>query len=629
MDKGKKIFFANLFLFFIAVMIAFVAGFFVLKSINETSAQTDEESNPPKISDIEIADISATSTTIKWNTDKLSDSLVNFGLNKRYGVVREPRFDKTEHKVILDELLPNTTYFFRVTSSDEEGNQGISSDYNFTTPADLSMRDGGDERKYTDEVMEEILKLLKELTTDEEDIKEQTGSEEMEEALEMLYKISETIDVEDEEVKNKTRYINETLEDILQKIKQLMADDGEKNIDEFDEGAIGEMLEMLKKVTDVVSDEDEVLKGKQTGELEGGVDSMEYVSLEEVMEMIESISSQEELEQIEEAVQNRAEDILLPPTIILDYADIEVGTTYAIISWKTDKDSNTVVSLAHEDDYNEAYENPYTWNEGYPEEMVKDHYVEIQGLEPATVYHFQVSSKSALDLTGRSEDKTFRTKAIAPEIYNAQVTKIEEESAIVKWSTNVPCSSVVKYTNLNDNKEKMEGNSSYLTVHSMQLSNLVFDTYYSVVVSVESEDGEQSESMPLTFITVRDRHAPEISKVNTESTIYPGSDNKIQTIVSWRTDEPAKCQLFYHQGLIMTDEAKFLPQEEDYTVKHVEVVTNFLPSSVYKYWIECSDEAENTKKSEDFTMLTPTQEESIIDIIIKNFESQFSWMKRK
>ena len=38
-----------------------------------------------------------------------------------------------------------------------------------------------------------------------------------------------------------------------------------------------------------------------------------------------------------------------------------------------------------------------------------------------------------------------------------------------------------------------------------------------------------------------------ISKVNTESTIYPGSDNKIQTIASWETDEPSKCQLFYHR----------------------------------------------------------------------------------
>ena len=36
----------------------------------------------------------------------------------------------------------------------------------------------------------------------------------------------------------------------------------------------------------------------------------------------------------------------------------------------------------------------------------------------------------------------------------------------------------------------------------------------------------------------------------------------------------------------------------------------------------------NKAKSEDFTMLTPTQEESFIDIILKNFESSFGWVKK-
>ena len=163
----------------------------------------------------------------------------------------------------------------------------------------------------------------------------------------------------------------------------------------------------------------------------------------------------------------------------------------------------------------------------------------------------------------------------------------------------------------------------------MRLTNLVFDTYYSAVIKVESEDGEKTESEIMTFITTRDKYPPEISQVNTESTIYPGSENKIQTIVSWRTDEEAMCQLFYYQGLISADEPSSLSKEEDYALKHVQVVTNFLPASVYKFWVICEDEADNNSKSENFTMLTPTQEESIIDIIIKNFESSFGWLKRK
>jgi hypothetical protein len=309
-------------------------------------------------------------------------------------------------------------------------------------------------------------------------------------------------------------------------------------------------------------------------------------------------------------------------------ANVEVGTDYAIIPWQTDKESNSIVALARESDYNKESQDPYVWREGNPDELVKEHIVEVNGLLPATTYHFQVSSESVLGLTGYSGDSIFRTKSIQPEIYNIIFAKIEEESATLRYTTNVPCSSIIEYTNLNTNETKLEGNSTLLTVHSIKLTNLIFDTYYSVVINVESEDGESSQSEPLTFITTRDKEPPIISKVNTESTIYPGSENKIQTIASWETDEYSKCQLFYHQGLVVADEPDSLPAEEDLGLKHVQVITNFLPSTVYKFWIICEDEAENQGQSEDFTMLTPTQEESIIDIIIKNFESSFGWLKK-
>jgi hypothetical protein len=515
--QASKIFFINLIIFIVIFVAIFVMGVFVMKSLVafQALAQEDEEEEDitaPKVFNISIQDISATSSVVAWETNEVADSLINYGLDKDYGVLRDPRYDKIEHKLILENLLADTEYYFRITSTDASGNQGISSDYTFTT-------------------------------------------------------------VEDE----KESFEKEGLsEDVLEEGEGGLSTDG----------------------------------------------------LEEILQAIQEITSEEALEIIEEEVQEKAEEIVAPPTIILDYANIEIGTDYVIITWETDKDSNSIVALANEDDYNETLEDPYVWREGNPDEQILEHVIEVNGLSPATTYHFQVSSESLLGLTGRSRDKTFRTKSILPEIFNLQVVKVEEESATIRWSTNVPCSTIVEYTNLNTNEAKLEGNSSFLTVHSMRLSNLIFDTYYSFVARVESEEGEKAESIPMTFITVRDEYAPVISKVNTESTIYPGSDNKIQTIASWFTDEPAQCQLFYHQGLIVVDEPESLLKEEDYTTKHVQVITNFLPSTVYKFWIVCNDEANNIAESEDFTMLTPTQEESIIDIIIKNFESSFGWVKK-
>lgn len=519
---------------FLLLVIFFVSGlgFFIVDKINilPVVAQGEEEvadKEPPKVFNIEINDVTATSSVITWETDELSDSLVNYGLDKNYGIVRDPHFDKYYHTIVLDTLMPDTEYYVRMTSSDSAGNQGISSDYSFVT---------------------------------------------------------KKIDTE-----KKEGYAEKVL----------------------DEGKGGVTEDVLK----------EGVAGS------GDIYTQDKVSLQQVTEFIKQIKSEETLKKVEENIQKQAQDVILPPTIILDYADVEVGTDYAVISWATDKESNSIVSLVRDSDYDPNAEDPYAWSEGDADELVLEHKVEVNGLTPATIYHFQVSSKSVLDLTGVSSDKTFKTKSIKPEIYNIQITKVEEESATIRFLTNVPCSSIIEYTNLNTNAKKLEGNSSYVSAHSMKLTNLIFDTYYSAFIKVESEDGETAESDALTFITIRDEYPPEISKVNTESTLYPGSDNKIQTIASWRTDEPAKCQLFYHQGLVVADEANSLPIEEDYGIKHVQVVTNFAPSEVYKFWIICSDKADNKAKSDDFTMLTPSQEESIIDIIIKNFESSFSWVK--
>jgi len=512
--KIQLFYYFNIAIFVMALVLVFVLGFVASKSLDTMPAFAEEDEEdviPPILFNVQINSINATSSIITWETDELADSLINFGINKDYGIIRDPRADKLEHMLILENLSSDTNYYFRITSSDESGNQGISSDFTFTTEKDH---------------------------------------------------------------------------------------------------------------------EEEEMTGLQEEVTEEGVAGLNEIGVMEILEAIKSISSEEILEEIQEELQETAEEIVTPPTIILDYADVEIGIDYAIITWATDKESDSIVALAEEDDYDEDLEDPYVWQEGDRDELVLEHIVEVTGLSAATVYHFQVSSKSVLDLTGKSTDKTFKTKSIAPEIYNIHLTKIEEEAATIRYTTNIPCSSIIEYTNLDIGKTKLEGNSSFFTFHTVRLANLTFDTYYSFIIKVESEAGEKAVSDPVTFITIKDEEPPVIAKVNTESTIYPGSENKIQTIASWSTDEPAQCQLFYHQGLVVIDEADNLPKEEDFTVKHVQVITNFLPSAVYKFWIICNDVAENVAKSEDFTMLTPSQEESIIDIIIKNFESSFGWLKK-
>ncbi len=539
----KKYLIINSIILLLAMAFSVAVGLFLIFEFDigqAKAASLDKE--PPVIYNPGVSDVTASSAMITWTTDEEADSLVNFGLNKRYGMVRDPFYDKTEHSILVDDLLPDTVYYFRITSADDSGNQTISSDYTFTT-----------------------------------------------------LPIQEYIEKEIEEGLSPGRFDEEG------EFEQKFEEEGmfEKG---FDEEGLYEYPYMEE------------------------LEEAEEERVTEILEKMQEVTAEEALEAIKKTVEYQAEQVS-EFEIIFDQVDVETGTDYAVVRWRTSQEANSIISLVEERDFDPNAADPYFWEEGNFQVQTKEHRVEVTGLDPATTYHFKVSSETSLGVSAESEDLVFVTKSILPEIYNLSVYKIEEDAATITFNTNVPCSSLVEYTNLDTADTKMEGSSDYGVAHSVRLTNLNYDTYYSALVEVENEYGEKAQSSPFTFLTIKDETEPMISKVRTESTLYPGGDTKVQTIISWETDELAVCQLFYHQGLATGEDINELEIEEDYIKKHVQVTTNLLPSTVYKYWIKCWDDVKNEARSRDFSMLTPTREESIIDIILKNFESTFGWVK--
>jgi hypothetical protein len=145
---------------------------------------------------------------------------------------------------------------------------------------------------------------------------------------------------------------------------------------------------------------------------------------------------------------------------------------------------------------------------------------------------------------------------------------------------------------------------------------------------VENEAGDKVVSDPFSFVTIKDTAPPVISNITNESTLYPTEDAKVQTIVNWNTDELSICQFFYRQSLADSGEAFPLEPEIEPDTAHVQVVLEFLPATVYKFWVECKDKTENSSRSEDFVLFTPDKEKSILDIIIENFQGTFGWVKK-
>ena len=495
----------------------FVTLFVLFGYSEQFSLVRAADTEAPEISNVQIVKVSEDSITITWDTDEDADSLVNYGLQEDYGIVHIPVVDRTAHSITLNALEPGRTYYFRVVSSDTDGNQGISANYKTLTDGTPQSGEGEGEGKETQTEQNQTVQT-------ESQSQSKSDSEVTQEVIEQIQKITSP----------------EKLEEIL----------------------------------------NETIK----------------------------------------AIQGITEDLAIvgPPTVIAE-------TTSAIVKWTTDREASSEVRFSPANEYTEG---TYSYSQASTEGDVTEHEVRLIGLESFTEYHFKVISEDVVGITGESRDFTFKTKASLPDIRNLRIVKVEENSATLAWDTSVPAKALIEYQDLSKGTQNSVGRPTLATTHQMQISDLTLGTRYVAFVIAENAGGDRVKSNPITFITVKDAAPPIISNVTNDSTIFPGGESRIQTIVEWDTDEPAYCTMSYREGITGGVDPTIIESDTiSYAEEHVEVIVEFAPATVYQFWLTCNDESKNTVNSENFVLFTPIQEKNIIDIILENFESTFGWVK--
>lgn len=96
-----------------------------------TSSTTD--TTPPVISGVTAGSITASSATITWTTNEAASGVVDYGTTTSYGTQVASSALATSKSVSLTGLSANTTYHYRVSSTDASGNKAVSGDYSLTT----------------------------------------------------------------------------------------------------------------------------------------------------------------------------------------------------------------------------------------------------------------------------------------------------------------------------------------------------------------------------------------------------------------------------------------------------------------------------------------------------------------
>jgi hypothetical protein len=493
----------------------------------------------PLISNIRVDNISYNEAEIKWQTNELADSYVDYGLSVDYQLTAGSRTQVSEHGVLLKDLEENTYYHYRISSVDASGNYSESEDLFFIT---LSL-----DQELEDRIEENIEEIV-------EGGDDSTGAEQLDTAQNLFELATQAV-----------------------------------------QRAVGVIRSSASKLS---------------------LNFMES-SLLDQQTSIDELAG------------------FLPVPVMSGDPAVMVTDTTASISWRTDKEASSVVSFVPMDLYDESLANPYTQSAGDTAANTLNHQVVLNGLQPNTTYYYQLESKAALGAPAKSDRFVFRTEAESLGIQKYLVNNISDEQVSFQWVTSADTDSKVEYIPYKDEaldmtQARQKYDDYFTTIHNIMLDDLSAGVEYRVILSSQNKAGVSVQQVIDNFSTSDVDSSPFIDQVQTISAISPGKNLKIQTVISWLTNEPSTTRVYYKKGV--AKEGEILPEstqlDENYTKKHVAVITKFDPGAVYSFQTESIDYSGKVSLSKIYTILTPRQEESVFQVIVKNLEGMFGWVKQ-
>ena len=102
-----------------------------------TITTSTPDTTPPVITNVATSDFTYNSATITWTTDEPSNTVVHYGITTNLGSTKQKPALETSHSSALTNLLPETTYYYEVQSTDIKGNTAVDNNngeyYIFTT----------------------------------------------------------------------------------------------------------------------------------------------------------------------------------------------------------------------------------------------------------------------------------------------------------------------------------------------------------------------------------------------------------------------------------------------------------------------------------------------------------------
>jgi hypothetical protein len=263
--------------------------------------------------------------------------------------------------------------------------------------------------------------------------------------------------------------------------------------------------------------------------------------------------------------------------VISNVAATSVTSATAVITWTTDQPASSQVNFGTSTTYGQS--------SAMDTNLVTSHSVMLSGLNPSTLYNFDVVSGSTT-----SANATFMTTAgtgTPPVVSFVAFWGVTGTSVNISWSTDVPANTSLAYGTTTALGTTTPVQTALSTSHGVMLSNLTPGmTYYFVAQSADA-NGDTGYSMVYSFTTTAG--AASISNVM----VTPASNNT--AVISWTTSTPTQSYVQY--GPSAGNYNRYSAQTSLMTNPSVSL--GYVPSGTVHYQLVSTDAAGNQTVSAD------------------------------
>jgi len=555
---------------------------------------TTTDHRPPVISGITVPIVNDSSAIVVWSTDRLSTSQVDYGLVSGIyttSTVQDPTLT-TYHAVTIANLQASTTYYFRVRSDSAAGAETASGDNSFGTLAPNTTQTiiVGSPFPAPDTTPPKISQLTATTTPFDATVNFVTN----EPSIGII------------QYGSSTDYSYAAADGAFSTLHSIKA-----------KGLImGTTYHFNAKAIDQSGNVATTTDGTFATQFLTEANLPASTTFENAYQFQQEIENS-----IASALPSLVPPFLSAPTVT------KVGENGATVSWTTNIKSYSVVFYATEADYNAgSSSSSYASQVSDVNNKTITHSLDLTGLVPNTTYHVMAESFSIPGVFGKSADVTFTTAAtkVTPQISNITPTSFQ-----VSWSTDSLTNSIVQYKDTKTGLSQTITDEAMVKLHSVTVSNLTPATNYSVSVSGLTAAGNTvAAATPIAVRTTVDTTPPVISNIRIQTIIDPQTPTVAQAIVGWVTDKPSNSVVKYDQG-VGDSSSTFSHTVQDLTsfvTSHVAIVPNLVPGSVYRLQIISTDQASNTTAYPPQTIIVSQQSQSILDVILNNFENTFQFV---